>query len=187
MQNLKNIQNVKYEQFEDGFWVTHAHRGFDNFNVLSEINEIPVVGLKEDAFNQHKDIRSLTLPNSIKTIESCAFYYCISLEEIKFPDSIETIPYSCFHSCSSLESIRIPNSVTIIDDMAFVNCKSLKTITIPDNIQKIDKFAFIGCHNIMHVQFSRTLVDRPDADEIFNQLFEAGLRTREILLRIPSM
>ena len=91
-----------------------------------------------------------------------------------------------FHSCSSLESIRIPNSVTIIDDMAFVNCESLKTITIPDNIQIISKNAFQGCYNIQHVRFSQALVDHPDADRIFYQLFNAGLRTREVLLRKPT-
>lgn len=92
-----------------------------------------------------------------------------------------------FANCESLKSVTIPDSVTTISNVAFDNCGSLRSINIPDSIIRIGVNAFKNCPNISQIHFSQALVDRPDADEIFNQLFKAGLRTREVLLKIPTL
>lgn len=46
------------------------------------------------------------------------------------PDSIKSIDTRAFFGCSSLDTITIPDSVTYIDHNAFNNCISLSNIII---------------------------------------------------------
>lgn len=71
---------------------------------------------------------SYAIPNSVISIESCAFEYCANLTNISIPDGVTTIKYRTFADCSGLTSIIIPNSVTTIDIYAFSNCTSLTDI-----------------------------------------------------------
>ena len=50
----------------------------------------------------------MTIPDSVTSIGSYAFYYCIGLTSITIPDSVKNIGSGAFSGCSSLESITIP-------------------------------------------------------------------------------
>ena len=60
-----------------------------------------------------------------------AFEGCADLTSITIPDSVTSIEYCAFYNCTALTSITIPNSVTSIGDGAFEGCSSLESITIP--------------------------------------------------------
>ena len=68
---------------------------------------------------------SVTIPNSVTSIGSSAFYGCSKLTSITIPNSVTSIETSAFEYCSSLTSIVIPNSVTSIGSSAFSGCSSL--------------------------------------------------------------
>ena len=67
----------------------------------------------------------MTIPNSVTSIESGAFYGCSSLTSVTIPNSVTIINFHAFYGCSSLTSVTIPNSVTIIGFYAFNGCSSL--------------------------------------------------------------
>ena len=50
----------------------------------------------------------LTIPNSVTSIGSFAFYGCSGLTSVTIPDSVTSIGAKAFSGCSSLESITIP-------------------------------------------------------------------------------
>ena len=58
-----------------------------------------------------------------------AFYYCSSLTSVTIPDSVTSIDNNAFDSCSSLTSVTIGNSVTSIGTSAFDSCSSLTSVT----------------------------------------------------------
>ena len=68
-----------------------------------------------------------TIPDSVTSIGSDAFYNCESLTSVTIPDSVTEIGYEAFRSCS-LTSIEIPVSVTTIGNYAFNYCSSLTSV-----------------------------------------------------------
>ena len=69
-------------------------------------------GKKENMYN---------IKNSVKNIESWAFYDCKNLISINIPNSVISIGNGAFQECS-LKRISIPNSVTMIEYNAFAWC-----------------------------------------------------------------
>ena len=74
----------------------------------------------------------LTIGNNITKIGSYAFYKCTSLKSVTIPDSVTSIEDNTFKFCESLTSVTIGNSVTSIGDVAFYGCTSLKGVDITD-------------------------------------------------------
>ena len=63
--------------------------------------------------------KNTTIPNSVTSIGSYAFYGCSGLTSVTIPNSVTSIGTEAFHGCSGLTSITIPNSVTSIGYDAF--------------------------------------------------------------------
>ena len=91
---------------------------------------------------------SITIPNSVTTIGSFAFYGCSGLTSITIPNSVTTIEDGTFGGCSILTSITIPNYVTSIGSYAFSGCSSLTSITIPNSVKSLGKEIFSGCSGL---------------------------------------
>ena len=91
------------------------------------------------------------IPNSVRSIGSCAFEYCQGLTSINIPQSVTNIGYGAFTMCTSLESITIPNSVTSIEEQAFCGCSSLTSIIIPNSVTNIGSRAFSYCSGLTSI------------------------------------
>ena len=63
--------------------------------------------------------KNTIIPNSVKSIEECAFYFCTGLTYLDIPNSVTTIKDSAFNGCKNLSDVNIPNSVTKISNLAF--------------------------------------------------------------------
>lgn len=95
---------------------------------------------------------SITIPDSVTSIGSEAFYKCISLTSITIPDSVTSIGSSAFRGCSSLTSVTIGNNVKSIGLDAFNNCSNLTSVTIPNSVTSIGKYAFANCYHLIEVK-----------------------------------
>lgn len=91
---------------------------------------------------------SVTIPNSVTTIEARAFYYHNSLTSVTIGDSVTSIGQYAFSGCSGLTSVTIPNSVNTIGQYAFFNCSGLRRVTIGTSVTSIAPFAFEGCDSL---------------------------------------
>ncbi len=94
---------------------------------------------------------SYSIPNSVTSIGSEAFYKCTGLTSVTIPNSVTSIGWNAFSGCSSLTSIEIPNSVTSIGRYAFRNCTGLTSVTIPNSVTSIEGEAFEGCVGLTSV------------------------------------
>ena len=85
-----------------------------------------VSSIGESAFDRCTSLTSVTIPDSVKSIDICAFEECKSLK---------SIGCGAFKDCESLTSITLPNSVASISDRVFSGCKNLKSVTIPKRLE----------------------------------------------------
>lgn len=65
--------------------------------------------------------------------------------DLTIPDSVKKIDSGVFIDHKALESVVIPDSVTEIGSKAFANCISLKKVTVPASVTAIGKDAFLNC------------------------------------------
>lgn len=65
-----------------------------------------------------------------------------SVKSVKLPEKLKTIKYKAFYNCLNLESIDIPQNVVEIRASAFENCTNLKTVSLPNGLLDIRASAF---------------------------------------------
>lgn len=89
-----------------------------------------VTAIGANAFYLCLNLKSVELPNSIKSIGNSAFCYCNKLESIDLPDQLETIGADAFSICSKLTSVHIPANVSSIGTQAFASCWAVTEFTV---------------------------------------------------------
>ena len=95
--------------------------------------------------------KTVTIPNSVTSIDYSAFYGCSGLTSVTIPNSVTSIGQRAFSGCSGLTSVTIGNSVTSIGYYAFSGCYGLTSVTIPNSVTSIGKYAFSGCSGLTSV------------------------------------
>ena len=95
--------------------------------------------------------KTVTIPNSVTSIDYSAFYGCSGLTSVTIPNSVTSIGNSAFSGCSGLTSVTITNSVTSIGQRVFENCSGLTSVTIGNSVTSIGYYAFSGCYGLTSV------------------------------------
>lgn len=108
-----------------------------------------------EAFGSCPKVKSLTIPNTWKTIYNSFCYHCESLEQINLPNSIETLGYSAFSS-TLLRQITIPPLVKTIPGGCFSGCDGFTSFTIPNTVTKLEKGAFFACGSLANFYYEGT-------------------------------
>ncbi len=110
---------------------TVTEKDKDGNEVLSISYTVPegVETVRSKAFYKCYELREITLPSTLVSIEEKAFFRC-SLKEINLPEKLQTIGKDAFSFCSEVEEITIPASVVRIDEYAFFNCTALTKINM---------------------------------------------------------
>lgn len=105
------------------------------------IVEDGITRLCKGIFARLTNVTSITLPNSLETIDGYVFY-STGITSITIPDSVVNIYAYAFYGISGITSIAIPDSVTNIGDYAFYQCTKLTSVTIGSGVAKIGRYAF---------------------------------------------
>lgn len=140
-----------YEVLDDGTVSIVGYGGTDTDVVIpSTLDGKTVSTIGTAAFWYCSDIESVTLPNTVTSIESRAFDNCL-MKSITIPDSVTSIASYAFADCSELTSVTIPNSISRLEDRVFYNCRGLKSVTIPKSVKSIGEEAFAYCESLKSV------------------------------------
>ena len=159
--------NVKYQVALNDDVLDQLHelgiiaKGSADKTKLTEINipaiftyegtKYKIISIEKEIFKECTLLKTVTIPNSVKSIGTGAFDSCSSLEEITIGNSVETIEDGAFTGCSSLKEIIIPDSVKSIGTAAFYNCTFLETLTIGNSVTTIGNSAFSGCSSLEEI------------------------------------
>lgn len=108
-----------------------------------------------NAFRELSKLVTVSLPNSVKAIESGALYNCTKLKSIVLPEKLESIEggwEGAFANCSSLTDVKF-KACKNIGYSAFSNCGALNHVTLPSDLKTIEQSAFADCNNLHSVDF----------------------------------
>ena len=130
------------------------HAAFFNSVVTSVTIPDSVTSIDDNAFGFCSQLTNISIPNSVTYIGFSAFAHCTSLKSITLPSSLSSISEALFSGCSQLTTIHIPDSVPSIQSNAFYHCRNLETIRIPVSVTLIETDAFAGCPSLMTVTYS---------------------------------
>ena len=120
------------------------------------IKTATITSISKEAFRQNNDIKTVTLPKTVKTIESYAFYSCRYLEEINLENVEEILEYSFYYT--PLKEIDISN-LKVLGDYSFHKSSVSGKLVIPTQLDKIGYWAFAesGINDIVIPYSSNTL------------------------------
>lgn len=123
---------------------------------LSSATSLATIGA--NTFANNSTLTTVTLPASVTTIGTKAFYNCTALMSVDMSAAtgLTTIKESTFDECTNLYSLKLPEGLRTIGKAAFYR-NSLSEVTIPSTVTVIDDNAFDvmgSSNNIVSVTFS---------------------------------
>ena len=148
----------------------------------TQIKALPeMLGLKRiggEAFYGCKNLKKLTIPETVEYIGGGAFYGCSNiwsltynainaecesfmepnapLEKIVIGGKVRRLPNVIF-SGREFTEVTLPACLERIDESAFYGCKNLTTINLSDSIRYIGDNAFYGCSSLKNIHWSLRL------------------------------
>lgn len=172
----KTQDGFGYIIYNDGVKITECLKYDEQIIVPEQIEGKPVTVIGDDAFYQHKNMVSITLPDSVTSIEGAPFYRCYSLAKINISANVDFIGDESFFRCSALTEILVDDdnhNYCDIDGVLFNKDKTVliqypegntaNRYEIPTSVTSIQEAAF-GYHprHLKELKFGPNLVDFPD-------------------------
>ena len=111
-----------------------------------------------ERLNNYDRIKTVRLPDTLKTIGWGAFELCKKLKKINIPKSVNKIDCCAFSGCENLKQITIPGSIKSLELNTFDGCKNLKKVIMKKGVKKIGFGVFDDCKRLKSVKFSNSLI-----------------------------
>ena len=157
-QNFVSVNGVLYDKDKTAIIRYPARKKDKNYNILNSVRFV-----HNNAFEDCTNLTSITIPNSVKGIDSNAFSGC-SIKSIIIPNSVTSIYPSTFNGCTSLTAINVAtgnryyvsvNGVLYNKDkttiIRYPEGKKDKSYSILDSVTCIDSHAFDSCTNLTSI------------------------------------
>ena len=151
--------------------------------IPSEVGGITVREIGTGVFKDNRNIVSLTIPDSVTTLQNRICSGCTALREVYLPSGLTVIPDETFDGCSSLSTVHFPDtleqirfdafcgtaltefiapdSLTEIWSYAFKDCSGLEKVDLK-NVSSVSGGAFQSCTALRSVRLSDKLTELPD-------------------------
>ena len=153
--------------------------------VTYEETNYSVTAIGDEAFKNRNSLISVTIPESITSINSlgiffgcsnlrilnfnainCAdfpyFYpqsgYAVPITSLNIGNNVQRLPACFMTNADSLTSVNIPNSVIEIGSRAFMYCDNLTSVTIGNSVTSIGESAFEDCSSLTSVTIPNSVI-----------------------------
>ena len=120
-------------------------------SIKSTHDKKSVVAIGEGAFDGCNSLVKVTIPDTVKVIESEAFKNCVNLEDVDIPGSVKVIESGAFENCLKLIDVTLNSGTEKIEENAFKNCDYIAYLNLCDTLSCIEPGAFYGCSRIAYI------------------------------------
>lgn len=197
-EEVKISDGFKYKVENGAATILHYSIFEEKVIIPETLDGLTVAKIEEDAFYQHKEMREISIPDSVTFIGSGAFYRCYSLESAKISKNVTDIDANPFFRCISLKSIDVDEENSLYADvdgvlynkdvtklLAYPEGREEDHFSIPESVTTIGIDAF-GYHarKLRTISMSSNLINLPDynmfiyPDEI-TLIVESGSKAEE--------
>lgn len=145
------MDNLHYLDLSDANVVENSYEYYTGCSTKNDT-------IGRNAFRDLSKLITVSLPNSVKVIESGALYNCTKLKSVVLPEKLSSIKDDwswdggTFGNCSSLTDVKF-KACNYIGGRAFSSCNALYHITLPSDLKTIGQYAFENCSNLHSVDF----------------------------------
>lgn len=142
------MDNLHYLDLSDANVVENSYEYYTGCSTKNDT-------IGRNAFRELSKLVTVSLPNSVKAIESGALYNCTKLKSVVLPEKLESIEggwEGAFANCSSLTDVKF-KACKNIGYSAFSSCNALNHVTLPSDLKTIEQSAFGSCNNLHSVDF----------------------------------
>lgn len=129
--NVCTVKIISKEESDKDFLKEINEKMCSRWNEYVKVNlDLSASGITEIPENSFTGaiLLGITLPNSLESIKTKAFYSTLSLKKIVIPDNVRIIEAEVFYDCGYLVEITLPASLTNIGEYAFSGCDTLETV-----------------------------------------------------------
>lgn len=170
--------NINYVLYSDGKLIlkgtgamydyTNENKSpfYDNDRIKSVVISEGITSIGEFAFSFCNNLKTATLPTSLKTIKRNGFMPHIDeyivhqnlygLTEITIPSKVTEIAKYAF-SGTAIKSVTIPASVSAVGEMAFSECQKLETVRYSGKI--ISDRMFVRCIKLKNFTITKSTTE----------------------------
>lgn len=147
-----------YDGNDDGYLSYEEAAGVTSLEKLrEEVNRKNIVSFNELKYFTSLKVFSLpgchnmkhvTLPEQLETIDEEAFSDWNSIEELDIPDNVRRIREKALHQMTALRKVHLPDSLKQLSTFAITYCESLTELDIPEKADTIEAGAVYRCPNV---------------------------------------
>lgn len=152
--NLDRITSLTVPAQHNGKDVTAiAKSGFANATALKQVTLPQTVrSIQSFAFSNCSRLESVTLNEGLGQIDAYAFSGCHSLAQAILPDSVVSLDEHAYSFCTSLKTVKLSEKMDTLKAYTFYRCDSLKEISIPDTVMLVEAYALESCEALLELK-----------------------------------
>ncbi len=99
---------LQFETYGNYYIISGSYEGLSgNVYIGSAIDDVPILGIKAEAFKNRENITGVYISEGVVSIEDSAFEGCTRLETIIIPSSVKMIGDGILKDCIGLENLSI--------------------------------------------------------------------------------
>ena len=186
--DAQGVAKIHYKILSDGTAELTHYIGDDAVVAIpSKVNGRVVTKIGAYLFDNKPGLTSVTIPDSVTSIEHGAFWDCINLANVSIGNGVKSIGFEAFANCPKLNyttydnakylgnatnpyivlmevtskdmsTYNIHKNTKVIYQYAFLECKALINITIPVGVTNIGMGAFQQCESLTNVSIPNTVI-----------------------------
>ena len=127
-------------------------------------------------------ITDIKVEYGVLSLGRFSFYKMPNLKTVSLPASVKEIGMQAFFRSPVLEKVDFPGAM-VIGELAFSDCAALKEVTLPESMLKVKKRAFYDCPSLTKLKIHRKARIRFEDDAFCKTaLKEADLGSTAVLI-----